>query len=124
MDSARHSLETSANLLTTPRRPTSSYPTFTYAAVVLLNVLSFWEPLRQLIKSGIDNGFIHAGNDSLIVFVDGPADPQEHDSYDWGTAGIKAIENWNREAVKPLFNWSARMTGKSQGHKEGSLAST
>lgn len=82
------------------------------SAVVLLNVLSFYDPLRQLIKSSIDQGFIHSSNENLVVFVDGPDSPAEHETFDWGAAGLKAIETWEADSIKPLYNWAARMKGK------------
>ncbi|KAF5372881.1 hypothetical protein D9758_001554 [Tetrapyrgos nigripes] len=53
--------------------------------VVVLNVLSFYDPLRVLIKSAIAAGFIRPYNENLIVFVDGPSssDPTEQENFDW-----------------------------------------
>ncbi|KAF4615393.1 hypothetical protein D9613_002943 [Agrocybe pediades] len=73
--------------------------------VILLNVLSFWEPLRTLVKQSINAGFIHAANERLIIFVDGPEDHDEHESFDWGKAALEALDNWSPGTTRPLFSW-------------------
>ncbi|KAJ7158349.1 hypothetical protein C8R43DRAFT_364531 [Mycena crocata] len=80
--------------------------------VVLLNVLSFYEPLRQLVESGIKYGFIKPASRDLIVFVDGPSSLSEHENYNWGDAALKALDGWKRDAENGLFDWTARMEGK------------
>lgn len=82
-------------------------------AVVVLNVSGFYNPLRDLIHSGIRAGFISPQNENLIVFVDGPSSYDEHELFDWGAAGIKAIEGWHAGTTVPLYDWSVRMGGKS-----------
>ncbi|KIM41231.1 hypothetical protein M413DRAFT_18875 [Hebeloma cylindrosporum] len=74
--------------------------------VALLNVLSFWEPLRALVKGSINAGFIKPQHEQLIIFVDGPEDHSEHENFDWGKAALEALDKWERGSVKPLFNWS------------------
>lgn len=81
--------------------------------MVLLNVLSFFDPLRELIRNGISEGFIQPGNDGLIIFVEGPSDPLAHETYDWGKAGLRALDEWQRGGVKPIYDWTARVGGKS-----------
>lgn len=81
--------------------------------VVLLNVLGFYDPLRALIKSGMDAGFIAKRNENLIVFVDGPSLRSEHENFDWGSAGVKAINDWNSTEIIPLFDWSVRKGGQT-----------
>ncbi|KAJ3516718.1 hypothetical protein NLJ89_g945 [Agrocybe chaxingu] len=83
-----------------------------HKAVVLLNVLSFWEPLRVLIKSSIDAGFIRPASESLVLFVDGPVAPEDHESFDWGKAALDALKAWEGRQFKPLFDWS-----KKDGHE-------
>uniref|UniRef100_A0A8H8CN46 Cytokinin riboside 5'-monophosphate phosphoribohydrolase n=1 Tax=Psilocybe cubensis TaxID=181762 RepID=A0A8H8CN46_PSICU len=78
--------------------------------VVLINVLSFWEPLRTLIKSSIDAGFIKPSSERLIQFIDGPENHEEHESFDWGTAAIEALDNWEKGRGDPLFVWSGERT--------------
>ena len=82
--------------------------------MVLLNVLSFWEPLRILIKSGIEAGFIKPSSEQLIIFVDGPPDKCEHESYNWGQAALQALNGWQRGHNSGLFKWD--IEGK---HKAG-----
>ncbi|KAJ8522680.1 hypothetical protein ONZ45_g778 [Pleurotus djamor] len=89
--------------------------------VILINVLSYWEPLRALIQNGIQEGFINPAGANLIVFVDGPsadAFPDEHKNYDWGKAALKAIENWSREPGNSPYDWTAT---KSGGHESNTL---
>ncbi|KIK81214.1 hypothetical protein PAXRUDRAFT_198462 [Paxillus rubicundulus Ve08.2h10] len=75
--------------------------------VIVLNVLSYYNPLRDLIKNGIREGFIRPESEKLIVFVEGPADPYEHEDYDWGTAALKAIDAWEHDNVSTLpFYWT------------------
>ena len=81
-------------------------PVSPLTAVALLNVLSFWEPLRALIKGSINAGFIKPQHEQLIIFVDGPEDPKEHENFDWGKAALEALDNWERETISPLFKWS------------------
>jgi len=81
--------------------------------VVLLNVLSFFDPLRQLIKNGIKEGYISPSNEKLIVFVDGPSSQDEHENFDWGTAALQAIETWQGDNIKAMFDWRKRKDGSS-----------
>jgi len=74
--------------------------------VIVLNILSFWEPLRQLIKNSVEEGYLRPENEGLLVFVDGPEDHNEHENFDWGNAGIKALETWEKANVSPLFDWT------------------
>ncbi|KII89272.1 hypothetical protein PLICRDRAFT_108900 [Plicaturopsis crispa FD-325 SS-3] len=84
--------------------------------VVVLNVLSFWEPLRALIRSGIDAGFIHPRSERIIVFVDGPADHATHENYDWGKAAVEAIDSWVPEDLPTAaYDWSKRVNGGTAG---------
>ncbi|KAJ7038807.1 hypothetical protein C8F04DRAFT_1179476 [Mycena alexandri] len=73
--------------------------------IILMNVLSYYEPLRQLIRNGIEEGFIPADNESFVVFVNGPASHSEHKTFDWGAAGLAALASWDSGAAKPLFVW-------------------
>ncbi|TFK42704.1 hypothetical protein BDQ12DRAFT_289355 [Crucibulum laeve] len=90
--------------------------------VVLLNVRRFWEPLRQLIKNSIEEGYIKPSSEHLIVFVDGPESLEEHDTYDWGTAGLKALDEWQSDPEGPLFNWLTNKDGEVSA--DGKLAAT
>lgn len=77
-----------------------------FIAVVLLNVLSFWEPLRSLIKGSITAGFIKPQSERLIIFVDGPADHSDHQSFDWGRAALEALNSWETGQIDSPFVWS------------------
>ena len=92
---------------------------FLSLAVVVLNVLSFFDPLRQLIRNGISEGYIHASNADLIIFIDGPTSHEEHESFDWGTAAIQALESWAGNNIKALYDWTKGKDGK--GFEQGSL---
>ena len=76
-------------------------------AVVLLNVLSYYNPLRELIRNGVREGFIQPQCEQLVVFVDGPADLLEHERFDWGKAALEAIDSWKYDEIqtKP-FHWN------------------
>lgn len=87
--------------------------------VVLLNVLSFFDPLRQLIQNGISEGFVNSSNANLIVFVDGPTSHEEHESFDWGTAALQAFQSWNGNNIEPMFDWTKGKDGRR--FDEGSL---
>ncbi|KAJ7493134.1 hypothetical protein B0H11DRAFT_1803556 [Mycena galericulata] len=76
--------------------------------IILLNVLSYFDPLRQLIRNGITEGFIPADNESFVIFVDGPKAHSEHETFDWGEAGLDALAAWDGTAAKPLFAWTER----------------
>jgi len=87
--------------------------------IILVNVLSYWEPLRQLIRSGIREGFIPPTSENIVVFVDGPgadAPAEANETFDWGAAAIKAIEEWKHElAPSPYkYDWT-RGTNASNG---------
>ncbi|KAF8894495.1 hypothetical protein BD779DRAFT_842386 [Infundibulicybe gibba] len=79
--------------------------------VVLLNIRSYYEPLRQLVENGVREGFINPRNQKIIIFVDGPESHTEHEDFDWGAAALAAIEAWQSENVAPLFDWSKRADG-------------
>ncbi|KAF7341194.1 putative cytokinin riboside 5'-monophosphate phosphoribohydrolase LOGL7 [Mycena venus] len=79
--------------------------------IILLNVLSYFEPLRQLIRQGIEEGFIPADNESFVIFVNGPDAHSEHENFDWGTAGLAALASWDSAAAKPLYVWKEMGVG-------------
>lgn len=71
-----------------------SYLYGTLPAIIVVNVLNYYAPLRaQLIKAA-EVGFINPVNIGFITFVDGPADEAEHADYDWGSAVIEALKHW------------------------------
>ncbi|KAG8968281.1 hypothetical protein FRC03_008147 [Tulasnella sp. 419] len=72
--------------------------------VVLLNVLGFWEPLRGLIDGATKAGFIQEKYRGIVVFVDGPQDPNSE--FDWGKAALAALDSWVPPADGGLFQWN------------------
>ncbi|KAI0311505.1 hypothetical protein OF83DRAFT_1150621 [Amylostereum chailletii] len=82
--------------------------------VIILNVLGFYDPLRDLVQGAIRRGFIRPDSESILVFVDGPADHAEHATFDWGAAGLVALEGWSG-APAGYFKWPS----EKEQHKEG-----
>ncbi|KAJ7179681.1 hypothetical protein C8R46DRAFT_1074483 [Mycena filopes] len=67
--------------------------------ILLINVLSFYEPLRQIIRTGIEENFIPEINEDFVIFIDGPEAHSEHEAFDWGAAALAAFAAWE----PPLF---------------------
>ncbi|KAF8871955.1 hypothetical protein CPB85DRAFT_1350947 [Mucidula mucida] len=88
--------------------------------VIILNVLSFYDPIRGLIQNGIAAGFIAPINEKIVVFVDGPADLEEHASFDWGSAALEAVDAWTWEA-ELLYDWTVR---RREGRDDVELGAT
>ncbi|KIJ69661.1 hypothetical protein HYDPIDRAFT_80450 [Hydnomerulius pinastri MD-312] len=75
--------------------------------VILLNVLSYYNALRELVKNGVREGFIQPQNEKLVIFVDGPADHKDHENFDWGQAALDAIGTWQHDKINTLpFYWT------------------
>lgn len=84
-------------------------------AIVILNVLGFYDPLKDLIRSGVKTGFIQPSNEHIVVFIDGPSQHSEHGSYDWGTAAIEALNSWKFSEVQSYgFDWKKRLPGERE----------
>jgi hypothetical protein len=87
-----------------------------FPAIIIINVLNYYDSLRVQLVKAVEAGFINAPNVGFITFVDGPANLAEHADYDWGSAVIDALENW-----KPIewegygLDWTKK--------KDGSLSS-
>ncbi|KAJ7349071.1 hypothetical protein DFH08DRAFT_697568 [Mycena albidolilacea] len=81
--------------------------------VVLLNVLGFWDPLRQLINNGVNYGFIKTISKDIIIFVDGPSSHADHETFNWGEAALQAVDGWKRDPGHGLFRWTAGAEGKT-----------
>jgi len=77
--------------------------------VVLANVHGYWDPLRLLINTAVERGYIKPENAHIVVFVDGPADYAEHEEYDWGRKLLDALDNWSQVKGRPMFDWSRRL---------------
>lgn len=90
-------------------------------AVVLLNVLDYYTPLRAWITSGVSGGLIAPQNEALVVVVDGPSssDAAAHEAFDWGTAALEALDGWKRpEKAVYFYDWTLKMPTK-EGEEEG-----
>ncbi|KIY48334.1 hypothetical protein FISHEDRAFT_73893 [Fistulina hepatica ATCC 64428] len=79
--------------------------------VLLLNVLNFYDPLRALVKNGVSAGFIRPQNGNIVIFVDGPSDHVDHETFDWGTAAFRALDAWKPDDISPIYNWKLRKEG-------------
>jgi hypothetical protein len=78
-----------------------------FTAVILLNVLSYYEPLRELIRGGVREGFIQPCSEKLCVFIDGPTNHEDHESFNWGQAAVDAIAAWQHDKIETLpFYWT------------------
>ncbi|KAG8747611.1 hypothetical protein FRC10_000153 [Ceratobasidium sp. 414] len=64
----------------------------TLVAVIVLNILGYYEPLRQMIQTGVQAGFIKPQNTSFVNIVDAPSDG------DWGKALLEALRTWEPDA--------------------------
>ncbi|KAH0830302.1 hypothetical protein J3R83DRAFT_1670 [Lanmaoa asiatica] len=85
--------------------------------VILINVFSYYNPLRDLIKNGVREGFIRPENEKLIVFVEGPADHAAHETFDWGQAALDAIDAWEHDKVSTLpFHWNKDTDSSDMTH--------
>lgn len=91
-------------------------------AVVLANVLGFFDPIRALIQDAIEDGFIQPAAVNLVKFVDGPSDHSLHETFDWGGALLGELDSWKADPSYSLgFNWTRRRNG---GEKREALQST
>ena len=89
------------------------------AAIIAVNVLSYFNPLRELIRTGIREGFVAPRSESLIIFVDGPEDPAEHEDFDWGSATLDALDHWeSSRSPDLLYDWTKRKAGDAAKGEE------
>lgn len=110
------------------------------SAVVLINVLGFYDSLRILIHSAIRHGFIQPENERLVLFVDGPSKPNDpasnatatptvedlewtiaHEEFDWGTAALEALDGWDGRVGfrKYPFDWGRRRDKGASASADG-----
>lgn len=82
--------------------------------MVVLNVLGFYNPLRDLIQSGVRSGFIQSQNEGLVVFVDGPPDLSAHETFDWGTPALEALNNWRKSDFTLGYDWKKTLRDKQE----------
>jgi hypothetical protein len=69
--------------------------------------------MKEMINTSIKHGFIKPSSDKLIVFVDGPEDTEAHGEFDWGSASLQAIQEWQPEGYTPIFDWTTRTNGET-----------
>ena len=86
-----------------------------------MNVLGFWNPLRELIRNGVKSGFILEKNEKLLRFVEGPEDPAEHENFDWGKGAIEALDKWEAVTASHFYNWHLRKDGKTEEDVMGAI---
>lgn len=96
-------------------------PVYPIIAVLVVNVRNFWDPLRELIRNGIREGFILEKNEHLVRFVEGPADHAEHETFDWGKATMNALNEWQTVAASHFYNWHLRKEGKEEEDTLGAV---
>ena len=87
---------------------------------IVLNVRGYYNPLRELIRTGVREGFIAPQNENLVTFVDGPADVAQHGDFDWGAAALEALDGWQPVRRETYYDWTKRKDGSSSN----ALAST
>lgn len=81
----------------------------------MLNVLSFYEPLRQMIRNGVEAGFIKRQNEALVTFVDGPPDLADHETFDWGQAALEVIDSWRAVDIPVYYDWRKQQKLEPEG---------
>jgi len=98
------------------------------AAIILINVSNFYEPLRALTEKAIEDGFIPEHGKSIISFVD-EADAQREGG--WGKATIAAVEGANeamsKSQSKGYYDWEQTKKDDSaltNGNRPASLKDT
>ena len=69
-------------------------------------------------RNGIREGFIQAENENLILYVDGPSNVAEHETFDWGTAALEALDSWTK-GYKVVYNYDWTKRQGSQGETKG-----
>jgi hypothetical protein len=85
----------------------------------VVNVLGFFNHLREFIRTAVQTGFIRPDNERLLTFVDGPSiaaespsssEIQAHESFDWGAASLKALEDWDADSIHTQsYDWSVNV---------------
>lgn len=59
-------------------------------AVVLANILGYFDPFQVLVQNGIKDSFIRRIGINPVSFVDGPSDRSVHESLDWGRGMVES----------------------------------
>ncbi|KAK4705957.1 cytokinin riboside 5'-monophosphate phosphoribohydrolase, partial [Phenoliferia sp. Uapishka_3] len=80
--------------------------------VILLNVLGFFTPLRDFVEKAISSGFVAEQNRAFLIFVDAPTDSS---GFDWGTAALKAVADWEAKGlgggIPHSLEWGSKGVG-------------
>lgn len=95
----------------------TSRPHATPAAIVVVNVLGYFNPLRELVRNGVREGFIAAANEHLVQFIDGPSDLKAHADFDWGKAAVEALDAWKPTERTHFYDWTKKGPGE-EGTKD------
>ena len=86
----------------------------------MLNILGYYEPIRALVRRGVDEGFIQPGTENFVLFVDGPKDHSDHGDFDWGKAALDVLDNWDYDHESFYrFDWSNTPTPRADSPKKG-----
>ncbi|KAI0792767.1 hypothetical protein C8Q75DRAFT_713821 [Abortiporus biennis] len=83
--------------------------------LIVLNVLGYFDSIKEMIRSGVQKGFIYPENEGLIHFVDGPQDKETHATFDWGKAALQALDSWNTVVRMNQYDFSKRTVANSNG---------
>ncbi|KIP10295.1 hypothetical protein PHLGIDRAFT_65858 [Phlebiopsis gigantea 11061_1 CR5-6] len=87
---------------------------------IVVNVLGYYDPLRQLIRNGVREGFIAARNEKLVLFVDGPESYADHEAFDWGKAALDTLDGWQAGNYEVYYDWTKRK-GADDKSKDGEM---
>ena len=68
-----------------------------------------------MIRNGVEEGYINPRNEKLVIFIDGPADHSEHDSFDWGSAALDVIDKWQAVDRECYYDWSRSREATKNG---------
>ncbi|KAI0956704.1 hypothetical protein AcW1_005318 [Taiwanofungus camphoratus] len=85
--------------------------------IVVVNVLGYFNPLRELVRNGFREGFIAAANEHLVQFIDGPSDLEAHADFDWGKAAVEALDAWKPTERTHFYDWTKKGPGE-EGTKD------
>ncbi|KAH9939598.1 hypothetical protein B0H21DRAFT_780548 [Amylocystis lapponica] len=86
--------------------------------IIVLNVLGFFDPLRQLVRRAVQEGFIAPTGEHLVRFVEGPPQHDAHEGFDWGKAAIEALHEWRPQKRAHAYDWTVRR-GPNKEHTQG-----
>jgi hypothetical protein len=83
-----------------------------FPAIIIVNVRNYYDALKEQIRVAVEAGFVRKANVDLIIFVEGPADINEHEDFDWGTEVVKSLDEWKPTGWKGFgFDWTKARNG-------------